>query len=696
MEIVLVGEQIQIHKEIERILESSGYKCAVFEVATVKEKETWKIFVLKVTMTMEKHPSHTERLIDRERVALSRAYFSIEEFKQFLQLLDRVYVGKLKLDEKSKVFVVSEDDKLSIGGIKLDVVGNFPTDKIEFHGSNSSKDLYGIDYPVYHVPYAIHSSILPQTLTEDFGLESESPPFENLYDAVNHHFNLGLVNVSSWVGFIFPVYQAKIEICKIEPDGIHVDLKYNPSLVSLQALKLSVIAKTNGKVFRGKYDVKDTSIDIHTGFTPTRVEVFLFKDNLKFDEYSEIGEGFRKRRVELLRPTQVGLERLAPSEVSFEYDIFICHAGEDKNEVARPLAEALIAKGLKVWYDEFELRLGDSLRRKIDDGLATSRYGVVILSESFFGKEWTRKELDGLVAREDGKHKVILPIWHGVNKEYVVRYSPTLADKVAASTSEGLDRVVDKILATVMQQTIDARKYMPTKDYLSGVREKARSLREKRIEKISNNETPVPFYGKAKIALHLIPAISLDSDRKYDLQNMLSHLRKMSPIYCSGWNHTFNFDGFLTYSGGREEKSHSYVQIYREGIIEAVEGLLLEPHNEELLIPSIAYEKELIESLNTYMSVLKTLGVKPPILVFLSLIGVKGYRMAVDRFLFPPFERKGIDRDVLLIPEEVVYGYDVDPAQVLKPCFDLIWNACGFQGSLNYNEEGKWSPRRSY
>ena len=87
------------------------------------------------------------------------------------------------------------------------------------------------------------------------------------------------------------------------------------------------------------------------------------------------------------------------------WDLFICHASEDKDTVARPLALALSEKDLTVWYDEFELVLGDSLRRKIEHGLANSRYGVVILSESFFRKEWPQRELDGLAAREDGRDK---------------------------------------------------------------------------------------------------------------------------------------------------------------------------------------------------------------------------------------------------------------------------------------------------
>ena len=134
---------------------------------------------------------------------------------------------------------------------------------------------------------------------------------------------------------------------------------------------------------------------------------------------------------------------------NMDWDVFISHAWEDKEDIARPLAEALRRKGLRVWYDEFTLTLGDSLRRSIDRGLGQSRYGVVILSRHFFAKEWPQKELDGLAAREVGSGKVILPVWHNVIWEDVRRFSPTLADKLAVSTAKGLDAVVEEILQVI-------------------------------------------------------------------------------------------------------------------------------------------------------------------------------------------------------------------------------------------------------
>lgn len=130
----------------------------------------------------------------------------------------------------------------------------------------------------------------------------------------------------------------------------------------------------------------------------------------------------------------------------YKWHLFISHASEDKETFVRPLADELGHRGLRVWYDDQTLTLGDSLRKKIDEGLSQSRYGLVVLSPRFFEKAWPQRELDALVALENNQRKVILPIWHQVDFEDVCRFSPLLADRLAVSTARGLGDVVTKIL----------------------------------------------------------------------------------------------------------------------------------------------------------------------------------------------------------------------------------------------------------
>jgi len=164
-------------------------------------------------------------------------------------------------------------------------------------------------------------------------------------------------------------------------------------------------------------------------------------------EFASAGQQLllRARELETGRTTKGSDSSDNGDKPASEWDVFISHASEDKESFVHPLAEELTRLGLRVWYDKFTLKLGDSLREKIDYGLRYSKFGVVVLSPHFFSKDWPKKELDGLVALEVDGRKVILPVWHNVTRDDVARYSPILAGRLAVSTSTGLDNVVSEI-----------------------------------------------------------------------------------------------------------------------------------------------------------------------------------------------------------------------------------------------------------
>lgn len=173
-----------------------------------------------------------------------------------------------------------------------------------------------------------------------------------------------------------------------------------------------------------------------------------------FQKYSAPSSEDQRFLLEWIAATRQGstppvATRPIPSSPDLTWDVFISHASEDKEEFAQPLAHALQQRGVKVWFDAFTLSLGDSLRRSIDRGLAQSRFGIVVLSEAFFQKHWPQLELDGLLARESDGVRVILPIWHGIDELGVKAHSPMLADRLAVSSSKGLDHVVQEVLQVV-------------------------------------------------------------------------------------------------------------------------------------------------------------------------------------------------------------------------------------------------------
>ena len=131
-----------------------------------------------------------------------------------------------------------------------------------------------------------------------------------------------------------------------------------------------------------------------------------------------------RARLAQLTPPQ----RDATQDVHVGADVFICHASEDKDAVAIPLKEALEARGYTVWLDKFAMKIGDRLLDKIDEGITTSRFGVVILSPAFFNKKWTKRELSGLAAREDAEDRpLILPVRHDISQEELAKRSALLA-----------------------------------------------------------------------------------------------------------------------------------------------------------------------------------------------------------------------------------------------------------------------------
>ena len=132
-----------------------------------------------------------------------------------------------------------------------------------------------------------------------------------------------------------------------------------------------------------------------------------------------------------------------------EYDFFISHASEDKEEFVRPLANELIKLGFKVWYDEKTLRIGDSLFEEISNGIKKSNFGIVIISKHFL-----KKELYGLISKEVfSNEKIILLIWLNIKANEVYNFSPILADKISVTVkNKEIEKVISKILSVTKSE----------------------------------------------------------------------------------------------------------------------------------------------------------------------------------------------------------------------------------------------------
>lgn len=159
----------------------------------------------------------------------------------------------------------------------------------------------------------------------------------------------------------------------------------------------------------------------------------------KQDRASQKLQDSYKSRIEELQQ-QLAMSVTIPQQKSIateEYDVFVSHAWEDKEDFVDEFVDELEKLNIKVWYDKKRIIFGDSMREKIDEGLRKSRFGIVVLSPNYIadGKYWTKSELNGLFQKESIGGKVLIPIWHKLTKKDVINYSPILADRLAMNTA---------------------------------------------------------------------------------------------------------------------------------------------------------------------------------------------------------------------------------------------------------------------
>jgi len=224
--------------------------------------------------------------------------------------------------------------------------------------------------------------------------------------------------------------------------------------------------------------------------------------------------------------------------------------------------------------------------------------------------------------------------------------------------------------------------------------DKIRRFREERLARIVADETPVRLEPFPKIVLHIVPAASVQPGANYlSLELIEERSSNLRLMFVTGHSRRINFDGLLLCnSGSSTSTSWEYLQIFRAGILEAVDSHLLQPKEKYgKVIPSRAFEGRLIEAVNGYLSFLAELDAGLPVFIMLSLQGVTGYRMGTEIW---HDDSLPIDRDTLLLPEILLSDYEQRQSEeILRPAFDAVWQACGFERSLNYDQQGKCTRR---
>lgn len=250
------------------------------------------------------------------------------------------------------------------------------------------------------------------------------------------------------------------------------------------------------------------------------------------------------------------------------------------------------------------------------------------------------------------------------------------------------------------------------------IAERVRSFRVERLSRISSGEeTPAPLNEQEpKIVLHLIPLNAFSTSVSLDLKplnvsfngKLLDKGKLLEPL--SVWdeeptvNMRFNIDGIARSTRAQYNSTSAigYTQVFRNGIIESVDTSLIGINAQSVArfgsnidpmsFSGERYERKILEATKRYIVLQKFLSVELPFFIMVSFLGVKGYKIVIQKSVHHIAEfTNEIDRMNLIIPDVIVENFDYDLAEIMRPIFDTVWNAAGYVASPNYDASGKFT-----
>lgn len=213
---------------------------------------------------------------------------------------------------------------------------------------------------------------------------------------------------------------------------------------------------------------------------------------------------------------------------------------------------------------------------------------------------------------------------------------------------------------------------------------------EDRINRIIDGNTPVKLRGRSSVILHVVPLSSFTSSNYLDLEN-IQYENPPAPMENHGIDSRYNFYGFLKFIGNQDE-SYAYAQLFRNGIIESVSNIFVSDHKGKNGIEFSYCEKQIISALKQYIEFHKSKGFTVPIFVFLSIINVSNCKIITDNFT-SAFRTTTMSENNLLLPGVTIREINEKPESVLRPLFDSIWQAGGYNKCFNYDENGNYKYR---
>jgi len=223
--------------------------------------------------------------------------------------------------------------------------------------------------------------------------------------------------------------------------------------------------------------------------------------------------------------------------------------------------------------------------------------------------------------------------------------------------------------------------------------EKIRRFHIERAGEIISGEVPLPLAKGPKFIIHIVPVDAFGSGQKVDVTMLPEKGIPLAPLGGSWDKRRYNLDGFLAYN---EEETTAgkvvpgYMQLFRSGAVECVCIDIPRTIEDGTTLSITYYERQMLHFLTNALQSLKLLQVEPPYSLMVTMAGVKNIRLhLVDRYY--SHRNRHFDRDVLQLPDVLIQSPDQDSDQIMRPIFDAIWNAAGWEMCQSYNELGKWT-----
>lgn len=222
-----------------------------------------------------------------------------------------------------------------------------------------------------------------------------------------------------------------------------------------------------------------------------------------------------------------------------------------------------------------------------------------------------------------------------------------------------------------------------------------RQFHRERVETIHKDKAHVPLNDPTRLIVHLMPEQVASVPKEFSAAELKRAAQSVRPLGArdGGYGDSrFNADGFLLYSG--RETVRYYSQLYRSGVYEGVmaEAVFQQKDKAKSLRENWC-EEAMLGAMVGYLPFAKTLGLEPPYWMFAAMVGCEGARICLDRS-WGDHSKDAIDRSIVWLPEMKIEAFDGDPAKLLHPVFDVLWNAVGLERSFSYDEQGNWKPRR--